>query len=117
MSDPFGRLTPPGPLSHLGEMKRRERTPQIDAFEQLTELIGEFQARLDDQHELGAYLANVELPFHLRNVERRGALFLFEGVDDAGQDVLAIQHYGQLSLQLVKVKKLKERPVRVGFVP
>ena len=105
---PIPEVTPIQPTSYLSEEEA--------AFVELQELLVDFQDRLDDEHELGAYLANVDVPFHLRDVKRRGVLFLFEGVDNTGQDVLAIQHYGQLSLQLVKVRKLKERPARVGFL-
>ena len=103
------------PSSDLADAVARSSNPAIGAFEQLLELIEALQERLDDKHELGAYLANNELPFHLQSVKRKGVMFLFEGVRRR-QDVLAIQHYGQLSLQLAKVEKLKEKPARVGFI-
>jgi hypothetical protein len=85
------------------------------AFEQLQEIIKTFASKLDDDHEVGAFIANAELPFHLRGVARQGALFLFEGVDNQDQEVLAVQHFSQLNFQLVKLKKLKPS-ASIGFM-
>jgi hypothetical protein len=85
------------------------------AFEQLEEIIKTFASTLDDDLEVGAFIANGELPFHVRDVSRQGALFLFKGVDNRDQEVLAVQHFSQLNFQLVKLKKLKPSS-SIGFM-
>ena len=74
------------------------------------------QARLDADHEVGAYVASAEIAFHVRSVRRDGLLLVVEGVDEAGDEVIAVQHFSQLNLQLVKLRKLKDEPARIGFL-
>ncbi len=95
--------------------RHRESNPQIDAFDILQEVLAEFQSRLDDDHELGAQIANSVTPFHVRSVRRSASLFLFAGIDAQEQEVLAIQHFSQLHMQLVKLKKFEDVAYRVGF--
>ena len=87
-----------------------------DAYEKLTEIMAAFQARLDADHEVGAYIINSEIAIHIRSVRRDGMLVVFEGVDETGEELIVVQHFSQLNLQLVKLRKLKDDPVRIGFL-
>lgn len=65
-------------------MNRRGDNAAIDAYEALTKIMAAFQARLDADHEVGAYVASAEIAFHVRSVRRDGLLLVVEGVDEAG---------------------------------
>jgi hypothetical protein len=101
------------PDGFVGETPRPESDPSV-ALKQLLQIIEDFKSRLDDDHEVGAFIANGELPFHVRDVSRQDALFLFKGVDNQDQEVLAVQHFSQLNFQLVKLKKIKPS-TSIGF--
>ena len=102
-------------LAKAGEAKPRDADPQAETFEALLDLIEDFRSRLDDDHDVGARFATVEGSMYLRGVTRKASLVVFEGVDADDQEVVAIQHHGQLGVQLVKLRKLKPRRSAIGF--
>ena len=103
-------------IGDTAEINRRGNNPTTDAYETLARIMAAFQARLDADHEVGAYVTNAEIAFHVRSVRCDGPLLVVEGVDEAGEEVIAVQHFSQLDLQLVKLRKLKDEPARIGFL-
>jgi len=88
-------------------------------YQRLKKYIKEFEAHLDDDHEVGAHLVSFghELTFHVQDMGYHGPdIITFYGKNDRGEDVQLIQHTSQLSVLLVAVRKQQEKPRRIGFV-
>ena len=88
-------------------------------YERLGEYIQDFEADLDNDHEIGARLVSFGsvVTFHVDNVGYFGPdIISFYGKDDNGQSVHLIQNVAQLSVLLVAMKKRQEKPRRIGFI-
>lgn len=88
-------------------------------YERLKKYIKEFEAQLDDDHEVGAHLVSFghELTFHIQDMGYHGPdIITFYGKNEKGEDVQLIQHTSQLSVLLVAVRKQHEKPRRIGFL-
>jgi hypothetical protein len=86
--------------------------------DQLVEYIREFEKELDDQHEVGARLVSfgAAVTFHIEDIGYSGPnLICFYGITDTGERVQLIQHFMQLSVLLMAMKKREEKPRRIGF--
>jgi len=73
---------------------------------------------LDQDHEVGARLVTfgVDFTFHIEDLGYWGPdLVMFHGVNDQGKKVELLQHVSQLSVLLVAIDKVGEKPRRVGF--
>lgn len=93
-----------------------------DFYERLMEMIAEFEEELDDQHEVGARLVNFgqTLQFHLQDIGYYNpSMIRFYGETDNHEPIQLIQHISQISVMLVRMKKLDEsKPAsRIGFAP
>jgi hypothetical protein len=88
-------------------------------YERLGEYIQDFEADLDDGHEIGARLVSFGsvVTFHVDDVGYFGPdIISVCGKDDNGQSVQLIQNVAQLSVLLVAMKKRQEKPRRIGFI-
>jgi len=88
-------------------------------YERLAEYIKEFEAALDNDHEIGARLVSFgqNVTFHIEDIGYYGPdIIHFEGRNEAMEKVQLIQHVSQLSVLLVAVKKQQDKPRRIGFV-
>ena len=88
-------------------------------FERLATYIRQFEATLDQEHEVGARLVSFgrELSFHIEDMGYYGPdMIVFYGKNEKGEPVQLIQHTSQLSVLLVAVRKQSERPRRIGFI-
>jgi hypothetical protein len=106
-------------VSGLIESFRRSRNPSEWTYDRLTEYICEFEKSLDENHEIGARLVSFgnSVVFHIDDMGYYGPdIITFYGVDSSGQKVQLIQNTSQLSILLVAMKKLGERPRRIGFL-
>ncbi len=107
---------------HLQKIARstfEHRNPVIQAFASLKEYISNFQASLDDEHEVGASLVSFgqQVTLHVRSVGySTPAIITFDGVTENGDREQLIQHVSQLSFLLLAVKKLGDQPRRIGFI-
>lgn len=86
----------------------------------LSMMIREFEASLDDEHEVGVQLVNFghTFTFHLTEIGFwNPSLISFTGKTDSGDTVNLIQHVSQISILLMKMKRVnKEAPKRaIGF--
>jgi hypothetical protein len=83
-------------------------------------LIERFDESLDEGHEVGIRLVSFgqAITFHLANVGYcNPSLMFFSGVTEDGNPVELIQHVSQISVLLMKVKRLdptKPKP-KIGF--
>jgi hypothetical protein len=87
----------------------------------LMQWISDFEATLDQAHEVGARLVNFgqSVVFHLRNIcFWNPSLIRFDGTMDDGSPVQLIQHVTQISVLLTKLpRKDPSKPKRaIGFV-
>ncbi len=88
------------------------------AYEQIVQSIIVFEAKLDNDHEIGGRLvgfAGNEV-IHIEDVGYMGPhLIKFFGRTIEGFPVELIQHVTQISVMLVAMKKETEKPRRIGF--
>lgn len=84
----------------------------------LATYIQDFESNLDNEHEIGARLVSFGsvVTFHIQGIGYYGPdIITFDGLNDAGEAVKLIQNISQLSVLLVAMKKLEEKPRRIGF--
>ena len=87
-------------------------------FEILEKYITEFEASLDDEHEVGVMLTNFGQTVLMSVTSityENSVLMIFKGFVN-GREATLIQHINQLSFLLTTVKKEPDRPKRrIGF--
>lgn len=85
------------------------------SFDSLAKEIKRFQDALPNDMEVGIFANSVGLPLHVESVRKSGQMVVFDGVDGEGRQARIIQHYTQVSVQMVAVKKLEAEARRIGF--
>lgn len=88
-------------------------------YKRLGKYIKDFESGLDSEHEIGARLVSFgqAVTFHIEDVGYYGPdIISFDGINSNGERVQLIQHMSQLSVLLVAMKKLDEKPRRIGFI-
>ena len=109
------------PLPDFGKQihEQQRRQTAVWSCEKLAEEIREFEVKLDQQHEVGAYLASFgsTMLLHLRSVRSiQPNLIAFDGITDNKESATLVQNMNQMNVLLVAVKKLSSEPFRIGFV-
>ena len=96
---------------------RSKVNPAGWTYDKVVKYILDFQKDLDDDHEVGAFLANYPGGnIHISGMGYSGPhIVSFEGFSNDGNPVQLLQHFSQLNVVLVKVPKLGEKPIRIGF--
>jgi hypothetical protein len=92
--------------------------PAAWMHQRLVNQIMEFEKNLGPDHEVGGRFVEGPSgePLHLSNVASWGPdMILFLGEFPDGRKWELIQHYSQVSLLLVAVRKMNEAPRRIGF--
>ena len=92
--------------------------PAKSAYNRLLEYIKDFEKNLDEEHEVGARLVSFGTThtFHIQNLDYYGPdIITFYGKTDKGDEVQLIQNISQLNVLLIAMKKLEEKPKRIGF--
>lgn len=107
-------------MDSLAKTQHREKNPVIGVFDALERYIGEFEAALTEEQEVGARLVSfgTELLIHVRQIGYSAPhLIVFDGQLDGRNDrVRLVQHVNQLSFLLVAVPVLTEPRRPIGFV-
>jgi hypothetical protein len=85
------------------------------AFDSLSSEVTKFQNGLTGEYEVGLAMNGAGGTIHVNSIRLESQLIVFEGVDDQGRTARVIQHYTQLSLQMVAAAKLDEHARRIGF--
>lgn len=101
------------PTRHLSEINPAKWT-----YQRLVKYINEFEKGLDDDHEIGARLVSFGngVAFHIIDIGYYGPdIVSFQGMNENGEKVELIQNISQLNILLVAVRKLEEKPRRIGF--
>jgi hypothetical protein len=85
----------------------------------LAEIVNNFQAELDPEHEVGVRLVNFgqTVIFHLEDIGfYNPSLIRFYGRTAEGTPVELIQHVSQISVLLMRLAALDpDKPIRIGF--
>jgi hypothetical protein len=92
--------------------------PAAWMHQRLVHQIMDFEKNLGPDHEVGGRFVEGpgSEPLHLANVASWGPdMILFMGEFPDGRKWELIQHYSQVSLLLVAVRKINEEPRRIGF--
>lgn len=90
-----------------------------EQFEVIKQYVEDFEARLDNEHEVGMMLTNFGQSVLMQVISityRNPVLLIFKGFVN-GRESTLIQHINQLSFLLTTVEKEPERPKRkIGFI-
>ena len=92
--------------------------PAAWMHQRLVHQVMEFEKNLGPDHEVGGRFVEGPSgePLHLSNVASWGPdMILFMGEFPDGRKWELVQHYSQVSMLLVAVKKMNEAPRRIGF--
>lgn len=106
-------------LPQIPQLPDSATNPAKWTHKRLGEYIRDFEKDLDDEHEIGARLVSFgqALTFHIENVGYYGPdIISFDGINSNGERVQLIQNISQLSVLLIAMKKLQEKPKRIGFL-
>lgn len=86
------------------------------AIEDLMDRIREFQVELTDDQEMGLLASSAGDIIHITSISSDGGqIIVFKGIDGQGRVSRLIQHYTQISVQLLAVDKLADEARRIGF--
>jgi hypothetical protein len=92
--------------------------PAAWMHQRLVHQIMEFEKNLGPEHEVGGRFVEGPSgePLHLGNVASWGPdMILFMGEFPDGRKWELVQHYSQVSMLLVAVRKMNDQPRRIGF--
>jgi hypothetical protein len=92
--------------------------PAAWMHQRLVHQVMEFEKNLGPDHEVGGRFVEGPSgePLHLSNVASWGPdMILFMGEFPDGRKWELVQHYSQVSMLLVAVRKINEEPRRIGF--
>lgn len=117
---PVTAWTTPDDAKALAAGLKMHDKPAQWAFARLSRMIQDFEAQLDENHEIGARIVSGpgDGLFQMRDVGFWDPdLILFMGVNEHGRPLRLIQHYTQLNVLLSAIPKPKpeEPPRRIGF--
>jgi hypothetical protein len=93
--------------------------PAEEAFDALGRYVKEFEAALDQDHEIGARLVSFgqTVKFHIERIDFTGRdIVTFYGVNEDNERVQLIQNVSQLSVLLVAMTKTGDKARRIGFI-
>ncbi|MDK1377110.1 MULTISPECIES: hypothetical protein [unclassified Sinorhizobium] len=108
-----------GMLSEVNAVARRKNNPAEFMHSRLMAMIAAHEKLLSDDEELGVYVVGGSAPaFHLRSIAYSNPDILrFTGKDADGHTVQLLQHYTQMGIMVVSMRKLGEKVYRIGFTP
>ena len=91
-----------------------------DFHKRLVNLVNDFDATLDNEHEVGARLVSFgqAITFHVHDIGYwNPSLIVFHGQTDDGQPVELIQHVSQISVLLTKLRRKNPKAPKkpIGF--
>jgi hypothetical protein len=87
----------------------------VKSFKSLVEELKRFQKGLSSEDEVGIFASGAGLPLHVEAIRNSGQMVIFSGVDSNARRACIIQHYTQVSIQIVALNKLQPVARRIGF--
>jgi hypothetical protein len=88
------------------------------AVDAIYEEIADFEASLDDDHEMGMSIVGgpAGVCLHVRKIYRYGPdKLVFDGINSDGSPLRLMQHLSQLNFLMISAKKIGDTAVRIGF--
>lgn len=77
-----------------------------------------FEASLDDKHEMGMSIVGgpAGVCLHVRKIYRYGTdKLVFDGINSDGSPLRLMQHLSQLNFLMISAKKIGQTAARIGF--
>jgi hypothetical protein len=78
----------------------------------------DFEASLDDNHEMGMSIVGgpAGVCLHVREIYRYGTdKLVFDGMNSDGSPLRLMQHLSQLNFLMISTKKIGQTAARIGF--
>jgi hypothetical protein len=122
LTDPLSKINAAFATPVMPEISRISDSmtnPARWTHKRLGEYVKDFESNLDDDHEIGARLVSFgnTVVFHIEDIGYYGPdIITFHGFNENGERVQLIQNISQLSVLLVAVKKMSDKPRRIGFL-
>lgn len=122
ISDPLSKINVAMTMPVRPEITRileSTSNPAKSTHKRLGEYVKEFESKLDDEHEIGARLVSFgnAVVFHIEDIGFYGPdIITFHGFNEKKERVQLIQNISQLSVLLVAVKNMGDKPRRIGFL-
>lgn len=113
-----GEVVEAAPKAPARTDEQKPYDPAAWMHQRLVHQVMEFEKNLGPDHEVGGRFVEGPSgePLHLSNIASWGPdMILFLGEFPDGRKWELIQHYSQVSLLLVAVRKINEEPRRIGF--
>lgn len=107
-----------GVVENPGVPAEKPYDPSAWMHERVVRRIMEFEKNLSPDHEIGGRFVEgpTSEPLHITNVASWGPdMIMFMGEFPDGRTFELLQHYSQVSMLLVAVKKMNDEPRRIGF--
>ena len=98
--------------------QQKPNDPAAWMHQRLVHQVMEFEKNLGPEHEVGGRFVEGPSgePLHLSNIASWGPdMILFMGEFPDGRKWELMQHYSQVSMLLVAVRKINDEPRRIGF--
>lgn len=105
-------------MDGIQEDSRRKNNPAGYMLERARELVKDFEITIGNDAEVGMSVAGAAAgaPIRLRSISVSNPdMLIFDGIDDNGAIVRLVQHHSQMSVLLVAIPKLQEKPFRIGI--
>ena len=106
-------------MSDKRNLREPLESPVKWTYTRLTRLIQEFEARLDDEHEIGLSIVPLgDAVYRVRDFDCwYPDMLIFYCLTLEGAEATLIQHHSQLNFLLIALPKLdpQEPPRRIGF--
>lgn len=104
--------------AQVAEATYLKNNPVVQVCQAIQKYVSSFEANLDNEHEVGvslAYFGGVVV-FHAERIGFSAPnVITFYGTTAEGEKLQLIQHVPQLSFLLKSVKKMEDKPRRIGF--
>jgi hypothetical protein len=102
-------------MDEMNQITKNKNNPAGYMLERVRGLIAAFERKIGEDAEVGMSVA-AAAPIRLRSITVSNPdMMIFNGVDESGASVCLLQHHSQMSLLLVAIPKLDEKPFRIGF--
>ena len=105
--------------AEIAEAAYLKNNPVIHVCQAIQKYVETFEAQLDEEHEVGVRLASFGgvVVFHAERIGFSAPnVITFYGITEEGEKLQLIQHVSQLNFLLRSVKKMEEKPRRIGFI-
>lgn len=105
-------------INSASSLRLETPNPAKWAVEAICEEIADFEACLDDNHEMAMSIVGgpTGVCLHVRMIRRYGTdKLVFDGINSDGNPLRLMQHLSQLNFLMISAKKIGETAVRIGF--